>query len=331
MVGPLTAAWAQSVLSAASRQVRECRFPDVGKSKRNSGPKPDSNRAAKLAERRAAQEAAASTAVARPFEGLAAECDLIALREFVPSATAPLPVTSGERAVTVATVLPGAVAALVRDEDTPTGFVGLQVQVQSPDLGADLAAAATWATTAAPGESLTSANPTSGGPRLADVVDPNAALDITVYQDFNWWIPEGVTPAPEVAATVEQANSVIMPSARLEADGVVAAWWVDAGEKAHLRWVRPEDEDALMLALARVHASGGLHLGEGSRYAGSFRAHGLLVPVFDLDPEKHAQEWAAATAELGDRLAQALAVDAPLTSDERRARDGLRGRQITLR
>lgn len=309
-----------------------CRFPDVGKSKRNSGPKPGSNRAAKLAERRAAQEATASTAVPRPFEGLAAECDLIALREFVPSATAPLPMSSGERPVVVATVLPGAVAALVRDEENAaTGFVGLQVQVQSPDLAADLGTAAAWAQAATPGESLTAANPQPDGPRLADVIDPAAALDITVHQDFNWWIPEGVTPAPEVAATVEQANSVIMPSARLEADGVVAAWWVDAGEKAHLRWVRPEDEDQLMLALARVHAAGGLHLGEGSRYAGSFRTHGLLVPVFDLDPEKHAQEWAAATAELGDRLAQALAVDAPLNSDERRARDGLRGRQVTLR
>lgn len=304
----------------------------MGKSKRNSGPKPGSNRAAKLAERRAAQDAVAASAVPRrPFEGLAAECDLIALREFVPSATAPLPVTSGERPVVVATVLPGAVAALVRDAEVPTGFVGLQVQAQSPDLAADLGVAATWAGTAAPGESLTAANPQSDGPRLADVIDPATALEITVHQDFNWWIPEGVTPAPEVAATVQQANSVIMPSARLDADGVVAAWWVDAGEKAHLRWVRPEDEDQLMLALARVHAAGGLHLGEGSRYAGSFRTHGLLVPVFDLDRDKHAQEWASATAELGDRLAQALAVDAPLNSDERRARDGLRGRQITLR
>ncbi len=86
-----------------------------------------------------------------------------------------------------------------------------------------------------------------------------------------------------------------------------------------------------MLALARVHAAGALHLGEGSRFAGSFRTHGLLVPVFDLDPEKHVNEWAAATAELGERLAEALATDAPLTVAERGARDGLRSRQVTLR
>jgi hypothetical protein len=304
----------------------------VGKSKRNSGPKPGSNRAAKLAERRAAQESAAAAAVPRPFEGLAAECDLVAMREFVPSATATLPLTGGDRTVVAATVLPGAVAGLVRDEtDSATGFVGLQVPGQSADLSADLAAAVNWAATAEPGQSLAAAGAQPGGPRLGDVIEAGTLLEISVHQDFNWWIPEGVTPAPEVAATVEQANSVIMPSARLDGEGVVAAWWVDAGEKAHLRWVRPEDEDQLMLALARVHATGGLHLGEGSRYAGSFRTHGLLVPVFDLDPERHAQEWAPATAELGERLADALAVDAPLTSDELRSRDGLRARQVTLR
>ncbi|MEC3957973.1 DUF5926 family protein [Nocardia sp. CDC153] len=305
----------------------------MGKSKRNS-PKPDSNRAEKLAARRAAQEAAAQ-AVTRPFEGLAAECDLVALREFVPSATATLklsPSVSAERSVTLATVLPGAVAALVRAGDEPVGFVGTQVQFQSADPAADLAAAILWTQAAAPGESLNSAD-VEGAPRLSEVLDPGAALDLTVHQDFNWWVPEGVTPDPQVAATIEQANQAIMPSARLElgADGIGAAWWVDAGEKAHIRWVRPEDEDRLMLALARLHAAGDLHLGEGSRFAGSFRTHGLLVPVFDLDPEKHASEWEAPAREFGAKLAAAVQSDAPLTSEERRSRDGLRSRQVTLR
>ena len=309
-----------------------CSFALVAKkSKRNSGPKVDSGRAAKLAARQADRDAA-SGAVNRPFEGLAAECDLVAMREFVPSATAPLPVIGSDRPVTVATVLPGAVAALVRNEgETATGFVGVQVQAHSADLGADLAASVTWVADAAPGDALPAADPAEDTPAVTAVVDPAALLDITVYQDFNWWIPEGTETDAQVKATVEQANAAIMPSARLEGDGLVAAWWVDAGEKAHLRWVRPESEDDLMLALARVHAAGGLNLGEGSRYAGSFRTHGLLVPVFDLDPEKHANEWVAATVEFGDRLAQALAVDAPLTSAELRSRDGLRGRQVTLR
>ncbi|MFF2553504.1 DUF5926 family protein [Nocardia sp. NPDC058058] len=304
----------------------------MGKSKRNS-PKPDSNRAQKLAERRAAQEAA-SQVVTRPFEGLAAECDLVALREFVPSATATLklsPSVAAERAVTLSTVLPGAVAALVRAGDEPVGFVGTQVQFQSDNPAADLATAILWTQSAEPGDSLAAAS-VEGAPSLSDVLD-NAALDLTVHQDFNWWVPEGVTPDPQVAATIEQANQAIMPSARLNlgADAIGAAWWVDAGEKAHLRWVRPEDEDALMVALARLHAAGELNLGEGSRFAGSFRTHGLLVPVFDLDPERHPTEWEPAAKEFGARLAAALKNDEPLTSEIRRSRDGLRSRQVTLR
>ncbi|MFJ1458975.1 DUF5926 family protein [Nocardia sp. N2S4-5] len=307
----------------------------MGKSKRNS-PKPGGNRAQRLAERRAAQEQAAQVPT-RPFAGLAAECDLVALREFVPSATATLklsPDVSAERPVTLATVLPGAVAALVRAGDEPTGFVAAQVQFQSDDPAADLAAAVLWTQSAEPGASLpAAAESETSAPALTEVLDPGASLDLTVHQNFDWWVPAGVTPDPQVAATIEQANQAIMPSDRLElgADAVGAAWWVDAGEKAHLRWVRPEDEDALMLALARVHAAGGLQLGEGSRFAGSFRTHGLLVPVFDLDPERHANEWVAPAAEFGARLAQALASDTPLTSDERRSRDGLRSRQVTLR
>ncbi|WP_107653564.1 DUF5926 family protein [Nocardia suismassiliense] len=306
----------------------------MGKSKRNS-PKPGGNRAQRLAERKVALEQAAQS-VSRPFEGLAAECDLVALCEFVPSATAELKLASSvaaERSVVLATVLPGAVAALVRAGEPPSGYVGAQVQFQGADLGADIAAAILWTQSAEPGDSLASVESVAGGPRLADVIDPAAPLDITVHQDFDWWVPEGVQPDPQVAATIEQAKLAIKPSARivLGPDAVGAAWWVDAGEKAHIRWVRPENEDDLMLALARLHAAGGLQLGEGSRFAGSFRTHGVLVPVFDLDPEMHADEWAKPAQEFDARLAEALASDAPLTAGERRSRDGLRSRQVTLR
>ncbi|MFC3963840.1 DUF5926 family protein [Nocardia jiangsuensis] len=306
----------------------------MGKSKRNT-PKPESNRAQRLAERRAAQEQAAN-AVTRPFQGLAAECDLVALREFVPSATATLKLAPGvaaERSVVLATVLPGAVAALVRAGDEEIGFVGVQVQQQGPDPAADLAAAILWTQSAEGGESLAAADAFEGGPSLIDVLDPGADLELTVHQDFDWWVPAGVTPDAQVAATIEQAKQAIMPSARiaLGPDATGAAWWVDAGEKAHVRWVRPEPEDELMAALARLHAAGGLHLGDGSRFAGTFRTHGLLVPVFDLDRERHPDEWATPADEFAARLAAALDTDEPLSSEERRSRDGLRSRQVTLR
>src|SRR4051794_14873679 len=62
--------------------------------------------------------------VARPFAGLVAERDLVALREFVPSATAPL--TVGGRAVLLGTLLPGAAPAMVRDSGEL--WLGLQVR-----------------------------------------------------------------------------------------------------------------------------------------------------------------------------------------------------------
>ena len=50
-------------------------------------------------------------------------------------------------------------------------------------------------------------------------------------------------------------------------------------------------------ALARVSAVGELTLGEGTRFAGMFRAHGLLVPVWDLPHDPPAEEWEAAVAD----------------------------------
>jgi len=39
--------------------------------------------------------------VGRPFEGLRSECDIVAMRELVPSATAPLSVTGTDKPVTL--------------------------------------------------------------------------------------------------------------------------------------------------------------------------------------------------------------------------------------
>jgi hypothetical protein len=95
--------------------------------------------------------------------------------------------------------------------------------------------------------------------------------------------------------------------------------------------VLPYDEDALLDALARLGAAGDLPLADGTRYAGSFRAHGLLVPVWDLPPDEPAGTWAEPAAAFADRLAGALDTGGPLSAAERRARDGIRGRQLTLR
>ncbi|MGO1055827.1 DUF5926 family protein [Crossiella sp. CA198] len=280
---------------------------------------------------------AADVMVIRPFEGLAVETDLIALREFVPSATAALSLTeAGPRPITVATVLPMAAAALVRTDGA--AFIGLQVQTRTGDISGDLARALRWAQTAEPGNALSVAPAAADGEtlRLQDLLQPDARLEVELHADFSWWIPADAEQNSDVALSLERANAAIMPTEPVVAEGVHAAYWVDAGDKAHVRWVRPEPEERLLAALARLAVRGehGEHdLGEGSRFAGSFRAHGLLVPVWDVDREQHSKEWAQPTAALGERLTAALAsLDTePLSEAERRSRDGLRGRQVTLR
>ncbi|MDR7301919.1 DUF5926 family protein [Haloactinomyces albus] len=279
---------------------------------------------------------AANVIVTRPFEGLAAECELVALREFVPSATAKLPLRSGDREITLATVLPMAAAAMVRSDGQ--AFVGLQVQTRSGDISRDLARAVEWAQQAEVGTSLSVVGPEDAPEgtvpaRLQDLVDPEALLDVELHGDFSWWMPDDVEPTGDVALSLERANAAIKPAQRLDAEGVHSAYWMDAGEKAHVRWVRPESEERLLAALARLSVRGELALDEDSRYAGSFRAHGLLVPVWDLDREKHAREWEQPVAEMGRRLNEVLATldTEPLDTAEHRAREGLRGRQVTVR
>lgn len=280
----------------------------------------------------------ADVIVLRPFEGLACEVDLVALREFVPSAYAPLPLSeagkelAGDKEITLASVLPGAAAAVVRADGVAQ--VGMQTQTRTGDLSGDIARALRWAVTAEPGSMLSvSAVGLGGDPvRLQELVDTEASLELTAHQDFAWWVPEG-EGSPEVQAAIQHANSVIKPTEQVVGDGVRGAYWVDAGDKAHLRWVRPEPETRLFGALARLQARGKLDLGEGSRYVGSFRAHGLLVPVWDLDREMHVKEWGEPAAKFAVELTAVLESldDEPITDAERRARDALSGRQVTLR
>lgn len=273
---------------------------------------------------------AADLIIARPFEGLQAETELIALREFVPSASTPLTLQDGVddagRSVTLATVLPGAAAALTRSDGSV--LVGMQVQTHSGDLSRDLAAALEWALESPPQQVLPVVGRATLGRRLEDLI-VDEPLQITLHQDFSWWLEDDANPVGEVALSLERANQAIMPTARV--GDIVGAYWVDAGDRAHLRWVRPEDEQPLLAGMARLSVADELGLGEGSRYVGSFRAHGRLVPVWDLDRDAHPSEWDDPAREFGERLERAMASDAPLSDAERRARDGILGRQFTLR
>jgi Family of unknown function (DUF5926)/SEC-C motif len=266
--------------------------------------------------------------VARPFEGLPGECDWVAMRELVPSAPAPLVLGDSDREVTLATLLPLALPAIVRADGRV--LLGLQVHARSGDVSRDLAHVLEQALEAEPGTMVSTTGLPGPGPRLQDLVDDGAAVEPTVHPDFGFWLEGSTSDDPEVSASMERANAAVVPTVRLPAP-VGAAYWCRIGGKAHLRWVVPYEEDALLDALARLGAAGTLGLGEDTRYAGSFRAHGLLVPVWDLPVEAQADRWEEPAGEFAGRLADALAATGPLTSAERRARDGLRGRQLTLR
>ncbi|WP_080794331.1 DUF5926 family protein [Corynebacterium pacaense] len=289
-----------------------------------------SRRQAKLAARAAEREALDREP--RPFEGLAMEADLVALQEFIPSATAPLDIRGSDRTVTVCTVLPGAVAALVRDEEHGSeAFVALQQANRSNTPGRDLAFALNWIRAAAAGTSLTTAKADGTQPELTELIDASATLTITPHQDFNWWLAEGDTQSPQVAQHMQAANESILPSHPVEVDVPGAIWWVNPGGKAHIRWVRTEEENALLLALARIAARGELHLGADTRFAGVFRTHGITVPVWDLDPERPHTDYADAILALNAAIAAELANDAQLTPEERRQLENIKSRQVTIR
>jgi hypothetical protein len=264
--------------------------------------------------------------VGRPFEGLPSECDIIALRELVPAATAPLTVKDTDRTVQLCTLLPMAAPAMVRDSGDV--WLGLQVQHHFGDPSRDLAAVLTRALEAEPGEGVVGlTDPPGPGPRLQDLVT-DKTLDITVHEGFDYWVADA-EDRETAEALVEQANTSVTPTSRLAS--VEAAYWTNVGSKEHLRWVMPEPEDRLLNALARLHAAGKDVLVPDSRLVGMFRAHGLLAPVWDLEVGTGAEVLEEPAARFAADLAEALADDSDLTTEQRAARSGLANRQVTIR
>lgn len=271
---------------------------------------------------------APATYVRRPFEGLPGECDLVAMREFVPAATAPLQLREGvagaDREVLVCTLLPAAAPALVRADGTI--WLGLQVQHGYGDPARDLAAVLERALEAEPGTMVGLPSDPGDGARLQDLVTGD--LDVTVHEGFDFWVAD-VDDDGSMAAALEQANAAAAPTVRLPGDH--AAWWVRVGDSEFLRWVMPQDEAQLLDALARLHHAGEDRLVEGARLIGMFRALGLLAPVWDLPDDTGAEALAQPVADFAARLEATLAAAEPLSAEERATRAGLTSRQLTLR
>ena len=302
------------------------------KKNRNEEPLPAgmSRRQAKLAKR--AAEGAALEREPRPYGELSYEADLIALQEFVPSATAKIKVTGVDRNVYLCTLLPGGSAAIVRAEDDGgDAYVALQTRNRTQNPRKDLAFALNWLKEAKPGTELAVSIADGTQPALTELIDAKQSLEITVAQDFNWWLPEGAQISPQHAQLLQNANDQVMPSYRVDADVNGAVWWIDPGTKAHIRWVRGEKEDKVLRALARIAARGELKLGEETKFAGVFRTHGVVVPVWDLDPQREYISYEADLTELDAKILAELDNDEQFTAEERRQLENIKSRQVTIR
>src|SRR4051794_37562833 len=268
--------------------------------------------------------------VTRPFQGLPGETDWVAMREIVPSATAPLTLRDDpDRKVVLTTVLPLAWPALVRADGEI--LLGLQSSARSGDPSRDLAQALTAALDSDPGQGISNLGEPGDGPRLQDLIT-DAPLDVTVFEGFDWWLGDATAEDDsEVAASLQQANASVVPTVRLTA--AAAAYWCRIGDRCHLRWVLPHDEEPLLDAFARLSSRAELGLGEGTKYVGAFRALGLVIPVWDLSLQnpQDASALEEPLAARAGRLDAALAETGPLDAAARRARAGVVSRQVTLR
>ena len=197
------------------------------------------------------------------------------------------------------------------------------------DPSRDLAAVLLKALEAEPGEGVVGLTDAPGdGPRLQDLVT-DEPLEVTVHDGFDYWIADVEDPtAGGRLAGAGQRRRHPQPPARLRRGGVLDR----RRHQEHLRWVMPYDEEPLLDALARLHVAGQDMVAEGSRLVGMFRAHGLLVPVWDLPSGTGAEvlEEPAPRFGAGPR-GRTCGHLAAVSGDERAARNGLTNRQLTIR
>lgn len=264
----------------------------------------------------------------RPFEGLPGETGWVAMREIVPAATAAVTFTheGAAREATIASVLPLAWPGLHRAGGSL--LVALQTGGGSSDASRDIAEALLAVADLEPGQPLTSApRATAASPRLQDLLT-GSDFEVTLHETFDFWVAGQEDLDEEAAASLGQANEAITPTVAMQSGDT--AYWCRMGSRTYIRWVLPRDEDRATDALARLHAAGSSALGEG-RLLGAFRTHGLLVPVWEVDPGAEAAAYEEDFAALVQRFSEQVLVDLPLTPEQRRARSGISSRQLTLR
>ena len=116
-------------------------------------------------------------------------------------------------------------------------------------------------------------------------------------------------------ARTRSSGPTTRPSRRASWHAADSAYWCRIGERTHLRWVLPHDEDAATDALARLHAGGASAIGDEHPAARARSAPAACSSRSgSWTPTLEAAAYEEAVAELAARFADALAVEAPLTA-----------------
>ena len=263
--------------------------------------------------------------VERPFEGLAPEAELVAMREILPLATIDARVTAeyGGQDITLATILPGMAAAIRREDGVL--LVAVQTIMSSGDPSLDIATRVLRGLELTPGSSLEISDQPEPGPRLQDVVESFG--EFQVYDEPVFWMTPDEADKPENKKALGESREQLVPTRAVA--GVPGAYWCRMSHE-FVRYVRPEPRDAVLDALARMRTAGTSTFDE-SRFIGAFRAQGLLIPVWQLQPGSEADELGGPLSQFAAEFDKAIATTEPLTAEEMRARAGIVSRQVTLR
>lgn len=276
--------------------------------------------------------------VDKPFEGLAAEQELVAMRELIPCAVMPAKTNSdfGEVEFDFVTLLPDGAPSMVRADGRV--MVGLQTRFNSGDLSHDAAGAlvAAIAHREAGEKGVPSFDVRDPAPRLQDVLDPqylaedDADFDsmMEIRQDFEYWFDPNEARDEAMQEALEQNRRDMVPTE--EVPGMPGMYWCQMNNN-FIRYVTEVEEDTLFTALARLQAGGEAKLGENSKFVGAFRACGVAIPVFQVDADLSAADFDEPAAKFREQLEAALENKEPLSHEEKRARAGLVSRQVTIR
>ncbi|WP_127841228.1 DUF5926 family protein [Actinomyces wuliandei] len=266
--------------------------------------------------------------VARPFAGVPGEEVLVAMMQIIPAATARVRLGEdhGGQDVLLATILPDLAQGMRRSDGEV--LVALQTSMHSGDASRDVAAALLEALDLEPGATLPRRGLPEPGPRLQDVLDLAVVPEVNLRESFDYWLDAEAAAEPQAARAIEEAKADIAPTRAVP--GVEHAYWCRMNGKEFVRWVRGEDEDDFFNAFARVYARRESDLEEGARFIGAFRACGLAIPVWELNPGTEAEELSAPLRAMGERLDAALAEEGPLDAAARRAKAGIISRQVNL-